>query len=361
MEPITIIIKINGERCNLRCSYCFYNKLNQEQSKTIDIQDLFSILLQIRQTHNPPYNFIWHGGEPLMIKIDYFEKLVQLQKNIFKNQEDVINLIQTNGTLISKRWAEFFYKHKFRVGVSLDGDKSSNDIYRYKKGKKSSFLEVLKGIDNLRTVGIEPGIIQTITKNTLTLASNNFDYLIDDLKIKSLSTNICDTQYTQDKTIGSLTSDDVYWLYKMIFYKWLERKDFSLRIREVENIVFGLTGLRQRSCSFNGSCGNYITIEGDKSLYPCDRLSHNTNYYLGSLTKANYNDIVSGAQRDSFLSFVHTLPENCIICKWKKICNNGCTALRDPNTGLYKYCEARKKTFSYINNIINSLNLSSYG
>jgi uncharacterized protein len=361
MESLTLIIKTVGERCNLRCSYCFYNKQNQEQSKIIDIRDLHNILLQIKQAHKPPYYFIWHGGEPLLSKIDYFERLIQIQYEIFDNQQDTINLIQTNGTLVSQRWAVFFFRHKFRVGISLDGDKSCNDVYRIKKDKKSSFSAVLKGIDYLRSEGIEPGVIQTITKNTLSYVPNNFDYLVDELKIKSLSTNICDTQYTQDQTIVGLTSDDVFWLYKMLFHKWLERKDFSLRIREVENIIFGLTGLNPKSCSFNGTCGEYLTIEGNQSIYPCDRLSHNPNYYLGKLTHSSYHEIVSGSRRESFIQYAHTLPDDCVICKWKNICNNGCTALRDPITKLYKYCEARKQIFSYINDIINSINLSPYG
>ena len=345
-----------GDNCNLKCTYCFYNKLDQEHASEFGIDDLRNFFKQIKEMQSSPYRFIWHGGEPLLKGFDTFQEIVKAQTEIFDDYNDVENLLQTNATLVTKKWAVFFRENNFKVGISLDGDKESNDNHRIYKHGQSSFMKVIRGIEILKEEGIEPAIIQTVPKRNLKNVSTDFDFFFDKLQAKSLAINISDVQYTADATLEAVTPDEGFELYKTLFHKWLERKDKNIRVREIENFLLGLTGNTPKSCSFNGTCGHYISIEGNKDVYPCDRLSFSKKYYLGNLNTETYKEILEGERMQKFRELVTDKPEPCKTCEWQKMCNNGCTALRNPETNHYKFCEARKKTFAYISNYINTVN-----
>lgn len=173
-KVVVPIIKVVGDFCNLRCRYCFYNTEDQLTSRIMSDELLDKFLEEYIRLFTNDIMFIWHGGEPLLAGLSFFQKIVNLQTKYRKSHQIIKNNIQTNATLINDDWAKFFKAHNFRVGVSLDGDKKSHDFFRINNAGHGSFDQAIKGIEILRRYGIEPGIIQTITRGHLNRVREDF-------------------------------------------------------------------------------------------------------------------------------------------------------------------------------------------
>jgi sulfatase maturation enzyme AslB (radical SAM superfamily) len=133
--------------------------------------------------------FIWHGGEPLLAGLDFFKLVVRLQQQHVRNDQKLHSTLQTNGTLVTDEWAAFFAEHDFRIGVSIDGGPRSHDHFRRNFGGRGSFDGVRRGIEMLRRHGLEPGIIQTLTRDNLPRAAEDLSFFTDILKLRGWGTN----------------------------------------------------------------------------------------------------------------------------------------------------------------------------
>ena len=125
------MVKTAGPVCNLDCDYCYYLekdalypgkkfnlssfRMNEEVLEKL-IRDF--ITSQPQQT----IEFVWHGGEPTLLGIEYFRKALTLQKK-YAGEKEILNSFQTNGTLITDEWAEFLAENHFLCGLSIDGPK----------------------------------------------------------------------------------------------------------------------------------------------------------------------------------------------------------------------------------------------
>jgi len=64
--------------------------------------------------------FSWQGGEPTLRGLDFFQRVVTLQKKYAKPNQRVENDLQTNGVLLNEKWAAFLKEHHFLVGLRAD-------------------------------------------------------------------------------------------------------------------------------------------------------------------------------------------------------------------------------------------------
>ena len=102
------------------------------------------IIQHIEASTDETISFSWHGGEPLMAGIDFFRKVVALQKKHKPAGRTIINGIQTNGTLIDKEWASFLAEENFIVGISIDGPGDLHNSFRKTADNKASLAEGFK-------------------------------------------------------------------------------------------------------------------------------------------------------------------------------------------------------------------------
>jgi uncharacterized protein len=128
-----------------------------------------------KQPGKPFISFIWHGGEPMVAKLPYYEEVVRLQAQYAEGIK-YSNTMQTNGTLINDKWIEFFKKHSFNISISLDGPKEINDKVRNYRGNKSSFDKVMAGINLVRAAGLPFGIPLVISKANKDEADKLIDF-----------------------------------------------------------------------------------------------------------------------------------------------------------------------------------------
>lgn len=345
------IIKVVGDFCNLRCRYCFYNTTDQLTPHVMSNELLEKFLSQYMELFTGHLIFIWHGGEPLLAGLPFFQKVIDLQRKNLKDGQAIQNTIQINATLVDDEWAEFFRIHGFRVGVSLDGDKESHDHFRTNNAGKGSFDQVMAGIEVLRQHGIQPGIIQTLTRDNITRTKEDFDFFASILGTQGWGINT----YLDVKGINSamldqsITDEELTKFLKTYIDLWLAEDDPNLRVREIENFISGVFGKRAPNCTFNGSCTGFFCLEYDGRVYPCDRLSNRPELLLGNLAQQSLLEVLNGPTRLKYAEDVNSLHPDCAICEWQKACHNGCTMHRVGGIrGKYYYCETRKEIFAYL-------------
>ncbi|MCR4342309.1 MAG: radical SAM protein [Patescibacteria group bacterium] len=353
------IIKPAGDYCNLRCGYCFYNDKDQSTHSIMDFELLEKFLSEYILLFNENLSFIWHGGEPLLAGIPFFEEAVRIQSSNTRNGQKVQNFIQTNATLINDEWAELFKKYQFRVGISLDGNKESHDRFRKNNNDKGTFSSVMRGLEIIRKHGIKPGFIQTITSSSLSSTKENFHFFADELGIKKWGTNVyLDLEQNGLKSNShGLTNKQLTRFLKEQINLWLDKDDPNLALREIENFIAVIFGKKSSGCSFNGSCSGYFCLEYDGRIYPCDRSSGQPNFLLGDISRSSLLDILNGSERMNYAKGVNDLHQDCIMCKWEKACHNGCTMHRKGGVkGKYYYCETRKEIFTYLEDKVRKIN-----
>ncbi|HET8638461.1 MAG TPA: radical SAM protein, partial [Acidobacteriaceae bacterium] len=167
-----VMAKPTGPICNLDCKYCFYlekeNLYPGERNWAMSPEVLESYIRQYIQAQTAPtITFAWQGGEPTLLGIDYFRRIVELQRK-YADGRNIANVLQTNGVLLNDHWAEFLAANRFLVGISIDGPRELHDCYRVNKGGRPTFDSVMAGIGHLKKHGVD--------FNTLTVVNRKNSY-----------------------------------------------------------------------------------------------------------------------------------------------------------------------------------------
>lgn len=350
------LIKVVGDFCNLRCSYCYYYK-NDQSKRTIMKYDLLEkFIADYLELFSGKINFIWHGGEPLLAGISFFERAVKLQKNYASENHIIRNSIQTNATLINDDWAQFFKNNNFKVGISIDGNKRSHNRFRKDKSGNGSFDKVIKGIKTLRKYKVKLVFIQTVTLSNIKNLKDDFLFFVDSLGVQSWGFS---PYFVPDKNYQSAISHEhidnltITEYLKECINLWLLKDDPKLRIREIDNYIAGVISKTSNCCAFNGFCTSYLCLNYDGKIYPCFKFSGQDKFLLGDFSKTSLLEILNGTECSKYTNDVNTIHIDCLFCKWKAFCNNGCPVLRvNSIKGKFYFCETRKNLFSYLENII---------
>ena len=166
LPAFNLMAKPGGPRCNLSCQYCFYigkGDLYPKSRFRMSDQVLGEYIRQTIEAHCiPDVTFAWQGGEPTLLGLAFFEKAIALQKRYCRPGMAIHNTIQTNGTLLNDQWCEFFRKHRFLVGISIDGPRELHDACRTDKEGKGTFDRVMKGIACLKKHKVDFNILCTV-------------------------------------------------------------------------------------------------------------------------------------------------------------------------------------------------------
>lgn len=186
----TLLIEPVGGKCNLVCSYCYHSNIRGGELLAMPQKILERIIMEVLKVNEERIKFLWHGGEPMLAGINFYRRVVELQKNYRRSEEQTINNhIQTNATLINEKWARFFKENSFKVSTSIDGPEWLHDRFRRTKLNQGSFQEVIRGIRILREWGMNVGVVTTINYFNVKYPREIYETLID-LGLKGFDLNI---------------------------------------------------------------------------------------------------------------------------------------------------------------------------
>jgi uncharacterized protein len=289
-------------------------------------------------------DFIWHGGETMLVPMSFYEKAVALQARFLRPGCRVFNRIQTNGTRIDDRWAEFFKEWNFGVGVSLDGPREMQDRYRLHVGGQSSYDEVIRGLDVLKKHEIPFACLTVIDEEVLRRGP---DYIFDFY----LRIGVKDFSFISAKPInvpgaGAHTPAFHYadpgrytdFLCRL-YDRWLEHGDDSIHVREFTTVTDRLAERTGGHCTMEGRClGRFFIVEPNGEIAHCDLFLGDPNYDFGNIMNQTFPDITQSAAMQRLVNEDAAAKENMRShCDAFEVCSGGCphdrylSVRHDPN------------------------------
>lgn len=357
----TIVVKVT-HNCNLQCKYCYMSDVSEGDK--MNEETLYNTLTKTAKLNakDGKTDIIWHGGEPLLMGFDFYEKIVEIQNTIPNHIFN--NNIQTNGMLLNDTYLNFFEQNKFRVGLSLDGIKKTHDQNRPCKNGKPSFEHTLVWIDELKKRKMGGGAICVLNKNTASHIAEIYEFA----KEKHINFKF-NPQLPAGKAIINddlgLTPQELAQTYIELFDMWFfdEAEDLP-RIKPFEEIIQSIGASKNKQhreiipfgCGWRNNCANnFLAIAPNGNIYPCGRFIGDSAFLYGNINNGDLSDTLKNSTREKFVERSKGLLE-CKKCEYNKICNSGC-----PNHSylfyeniMHKdpYCYTYKKLFKHIESIL---------
>lgn len=351
MKKLTLQIKPAGNYCNLDCTYCYASPFRSKQFELLPLTVVEKIIKEAFLVADDVI-ITWHGGEPTLPGVEYYKTVMSLITKYKGENQTITNMIQTNATLITEEFAEFFKENNFIVSVSIDGSEKTHNKNRRNLNEDGSYNAAMVGVNNLRKTGIYPPVIATVSKSTYMDCEDTFNSLVsngfNEIKYSPV--------YDSAEDEFSISADEWYAYLEKVLDMWISLGDMNVKVRELDVILTMFLERPLHLCTSNGSCINWISIDEKGNMYPCEYLRE-TNAY-GNISEMQIKDIFVS---DAYLNFKRqflTTPDKCKTCKLVVTCGNGCPATRVNNSGKltrdgrYVYCSVRERLYNKIQSIL---------
>ena len=354
-----IFAKPIGSLCNLNCSYCYYLKTrylypNGELFCMSDeVLDEY-IIQHIDASPEKLIRFSWHGGEPTLLGLDYFRKIVELQRKHKPPNRLIANGIQTNGTLLNENWCRFFAAENFTVGLSLDGPKEMHDQYRVTNDQKPTFNQTMRGYELLQKHRIFTNILCVVNAYNVQFPLKVYRFF---KQINAKYINFLPLVEPQPNTEGCVSLNSVpaeAWgkLLCTIFDEWRDRDIGEVKVQIFEEATRTAFNQEHSLCIFRPTCGDIPVVEHNGDFYSCDHFVAIENR-IGNIRETPLVELLeSQTQRAFGNAKLDTLPSYCLECKVRVMCNGECPKNRfitTPNGehGLNYLCSGYKRFFTH--------------
>lgn len=366
-RPIYVMAKPAGAACNLRCSYCYYlekRELYHGSSQQMSDETLERFIREyIEAQTTPMVLFIWHGGEPLLRPIAFYERVMELQER-YAEGKHIDNCIQTNGTLINEAWCEFFREHNFLVGVSIDGTREMHDALRTTPQGGSSFRDVIRGIDLLKRYGVEWNAMATVNAANVEHPLEFYRFFRDELECRYLQfTPVVERTAPDGRLLhgaevgGTVTPHSItakQWgeFLCTIFDEWVRHDVGHIFVQLFDATLANWVGAPVGVCTMSKYCGGAAAIEHNGDLYACDHFVF-PEYRLGNIHDTSLLDMMYGSKLREFGAAKHTsLPRQCRKCRYEFACHGECPRNRfattsDGEQGLNYLCDGYYAFFEH--------------
>lgn len=374
-----IMIKPAGSLCNLDCHYCYYldkAEIYGGREPKMSLEMLEKCIAEyIKANDVPEVTFNWHGGEPLVMGLDFYKKAVALQR---KHAGDKIihNTLQTNGTLLNIDFAEFFLDNDFLIGVSIDGPRDIHDKYRKDKGGAPTFDKVMRGIELMYRTGVQYNTMSTVNKASegrglevynfmKSIGSRYMQFMpvVEHVKYpldangrprKGFRPHI--VAPSEEGAMIAPWSVSALGFGKFIcdIFDWWVRNDVGRWfVNQFDAALACWCGVQPGTCVYAETCGGNSVIEHNGDVYCCDHFVY-PEYKLGNILEDDLRTMMKSPAQTSFgISKRNDLPYKCLKCKYAFACHGECPKHRfnrteSGETGLNALCEGYYRIFSHI-------------
>lgn len=362
-----IFVKPVGPVCNLNCSYCYYlekKTLYPDNDKYLMDDDILQkyIIQHIQASTENVINFSWHGGEPLLAGIDFYRKVLNIQRRHKPVGSVIINGIQTNGTLLDEEWCRFLSAEKFIIGMSIDGPGEMHNNHRRTKTGGTTLKMVLNGYELLMKHGVIPEILCVVNSGNVKYPLVIYDFF------KELGTKYITFLPLVERQPGiisgvsedSVPSEEFGFFLSTIFDEWVEKDIGEIKIQIFEEAARTAFNQDHTLCIFKENCGGVPVLEHTGDFYSCDHYVSN-DYLLGNIRDKTLTYFLDSERQKTFgMAKSKTLPEYCIGCEVRPMCNGECPKNRfiltpDGEAGLNYLCSGYKYFFNHCRPFVDAI------
>lgn len=379
------MIKPSSNTCNLDCTYCFYlSKADLPKGPgtgrmSDEVLERF-IKQYIDGVTGPEVVFSWQGGEPSLMGLDFFRKVIAFQKKHAKPLQRIENDLQTNGTLLDEEWCQFLHDNRFLVGLSIDGPREIHDRYRVTKGGRPTFDKVFNASKLLHQYKVPFNTLTCVNRHNGRKPLDVYRFLKNDVgstymqfipivEYKGFETTAphhwnpaklprVGTPQARpgqpDSIVTDWSVDPEDWGYFLcsIFDRWRKNDIGKIMVNHFETLVSQHLGLGPQLCVYGEFCGKGVAVEHDGSIYSCDHYVY-PEYRIGDIMSSTLDArVLSRTQVKFGYAKNETLPEFCRKCPYLSDCWGECPKNRiiltpDGQPGLNYLCAGFRKFFAH--------------
>lgn len=383
---IHVLAKPVGPICDIKCDYCFY----LEKRALFDSDERYRMSDEVLARYidgyvaaqlTPVVEFVWHGGEPTLIGLDFFRKVVELQRP-HRGRKEIGNSLQTNGLRLDDEWCAFFKENNFLVGISLDGPQDIHDLYRKDRHGRGMFERVMAGVRLLQKHGVDFNVLACVGRQTAYHALEVYRFFRDaGIKYIQFTPIVEREPDPPTQKIGlwlakpaSLTRPEpnmtvTPWTVEpeaygdfliAILEEWVRKDVGDIFVMNFEWALNAWIGSGSPVCIFSRQCGRAVALEHNGNLYACDHYVY-PEYALGNVLEDDLGQMVQRSVDSGFGPHKEaTLPRYCRECDVLEACWGGCPKHRFATSpygepGLHYLCPSYKKFFRHIRKYLRAM------
>lgn len=378
-QGLHVVAKPIGPVCNLDCEYCFYLEKQAlfgpgEQYRMPDEVLRAFITNYIKSQPTPVVEFVWQGGEPTLLGLDFFRRVLELQRP-FVGRKTIANALQTNGTLLTDEWCRFLKQHNFAVGLSLDGPREIHDRYRRDRKGNGSFDAALRGLKLLQKHGVETNVLASVARETARKPLEVYQFFKElgvefiqfapiveraagagakELGLLLAPPATLDREEPNTEVTPWTVIPEEYGDFLIAVYEEWVRKDVGkVFVMNFEWVLNAWIGNPSPVCVHAKQCGRSVVLEHNGDVFACDHCVY-PEYRLGNVVTGDLARMVESSVRSGFGATKETaLPRWCRECEVLAACQGGCPKHRFAKShfgepGLQYLCAGYKKFFLHI-------------
>jgi len=311
---------------------------------------LEAYIRQLLESHRmPQVTVAWQGGEPTLMKLDFFRRSVELVERYRRPGQTVKHTFQTNGLLIDDDWCAFFKQHDFLVGLSVDGPRQLHDAYRVDRRGQGTFDRVMGGWRHLREHQVDFNVLCTVNAANQHHGRDVYRFFRDELGARwvqfipiierateqtlQIANKGWSEQpgrqrllYTQngnlvtERTVGA----EQYGRFLVdVFEEWVRRDVGEVYVQLFDVTLEAYFG-RHLLCIHAPTCGLGPALEYNGDLYSCDHYVE-PRYKIGNIHQTHLLDLVASPEQRKFgQDKLDSLTAQCRNCEVRSLCNGGC-------------------------------------
>jgi len=378
--------KPSGAECNIDCDYCFYlhktDLLKHDEHARMSDSHLEQHIRQyIEAQTGEQVVFSWQGGEPTLMSLPFYQKVVDLQAKYAKPGQRIENDLQTNGIALDDEWVAFLKKHHFHVGLSIDGPRELHDYYRKTRNGKATFDYVMAAAKKLAKAEVPFAALCVVNRQNAKQPEAVYRFLTEELgtwriqfnpaveprsfkqsapgKMDFSSAPMQDSERAKPGhplsvvTDWSVDPDEYGHFLSVVWDEWL-KKDFGrIHVNLFETAIAQAAGLPAQTCTQAEFCGKGLAVEHDGEVYSCDHFVY-PEYRLGNIAEMHLGDMAFSVEQEKFgMDKRDTLPKQCRQCDYLKLCWGECPKNRliktkDGETQLNYLCSGLYHFYEHI-------------
>jgi serine-type anaerobic sulfatase-maturating enzyme len=354
-----VFVKPAGSLCNLGCHYCYYLKKEQLYPKgesfrmPDDILEHY-IIQHMDSSPGSVVSFSWHGGEPTILGLDYFRKIVALQRKHQPPHRRIVNGMQTNGTLLDEEWCRFLAAEGFVVGISLDGPPELHDRYRVTRDHHPTHQLAMRGYQLLEQHRVPCNILCVVHARNVQHPTEIYRFF------KQLGAGyieflpLVEPQAAEKRRVSHRTvpAEGFGHFLCTIFDEWKTQDVERIHVQIFEEVARTALGQEHALCVFRKTCGDVPVLEHNGDLFSCDHFVM-AEHRLGNIREASLVDLLESPRQRTFgQAKWGKLPRCCETCEVLEFCHGGCPKDRivhtpDGEAGLNYLCKGYKRFFTH--------------
>lgn len=371
-RPLYVMLKPVGAACNLACNYCYYlekSNLYKHQPKRQMSEELLERFVKDyieAQTMNEVV-FTWHGGEPTLRPLSFYQKAVELQKK-YAGGRIIHNSLQTNGTLLTDEWCRFLKANNWLVGISIDGPEAFHDRYRRDSQGRPSWKRVMEGIRLLQHYGVEWNAMAVVNRynadhpqafyrffKSIGCQYIQFTPIVERNVQHADGRHLASINDATDAPVTDFSVTPEQWGSFLcgLFDEWVKQDIGRVFVQIFDSMLANWVGVAPGTCIYAKECGHAGVMEYNGDVYSCDHFVF-PQYKLGNINEHTLIEMLYGEKQRRFSQLKYNkLPRQCKECRWAFACHGECPKNRFVNDrygnpGLNYLCAGYRRFFEHI-------------